>query len=118
MGITNWRQQVGYSPSEYPVVPTGLQPNQPSQLGSGQGSWSVIYLPKGQFQPVGNAGQSGADWSKITGWRVQITTNSQGSASVSFNGLYIQGSPTSTGIGTNAGASSYGGVGYDFRVTY
>jgi len=118
IGVTDWSQQIGQPITEYPTVPTGLQGTQPSQLGSGQGSWSVIYLPKGQFQSAGNAGQSGADWSKITGWRVQVTTNSNGSSNVSFNGLYIQGSPTATGVGTNAGASSYGGVGYDFRTTY
>jgi len=118
MGVTNTAQDVGSSVAEYPTVPTNLQGVQPSQMSSGQGSWSVIYLPKGQFQPAGNAGQSGADWSKITGWRVQVTTNSNGPSNISFNALYIQGSPTSTGIGTGAGASSYGGVGYDFRFTY
>ena len=127
MGITNWaesiigpRQDIGgpFYNNQYPSVPQGMAGVQPSQLSSGQGSWSVIYLPKGQFQPAGNAGDSGADWSKITGWRVQVTTNSQGSSNISFNGLYIQGSPTATGVGTNAGASSYGGVGYDFRYTY
>lgn len=118
MGITNWSQQVGDSIGDYPVVQPGLRSTQPSQISSGEGSWSVIYVPKGQFQPVGNAGQSGADWSVVGSWRVQVTTNSQGSTDISFNGLYIQGSPTSNGIGTNAGASSYGGVGYDFRTTY
>lgn len=128
MGITNWsekiigpRQDSGDRPfynNQYPSVPQGMAGTQPSQMSSGQGSWSVIYLPKGQFQPAGNAGESGADWSKITGWRVQVTTNSQGSSNISFNGLYIQGSPTATGVGTNAGPSSYGGVGYDFRYTY
>lgn len=118
MGITNWKQQVGEQVTDYPTIPTGLQSTQPSQIGSGEGSWSVIYVPKGQFQPAGNAGQSGADWSKITGWRVQVTTSDQGSSNVSLNGLYIQGSPTANGVGTNAGASSYGGVGYDFRYTY
>ena len=118
IGITDWSQQIGQDTTPYPSVPVGLQGTQPSQFGSGQGSWSVIYLPKGQFQAAGNAGQSGADWSKVTGWQVQITTNANGSGEVRFNGLYIQGSPTSSGVGTLAGASSYGGVGYDFRYTY
>jgi hypothetical protein len=118
MGITNTSQNVGQSTAQSPTVPNSLQGVQPSQMGSGQNSWSVIYLPKGQFQPAGNAGQSGADWSKITGWRIQVTTNSNGSSNVGFNALYIQGSPTSNGVGTNAGASSYGGVGYDFRQTF
>lgn len=116
LGVTNL-QQLG-NQQLLPVDDPNLPGVQSSQMSSGAGSWSVIYLPKGQFQPVGNAGQSGNDWSKITGWRVQVTTNSQGSSNVSFNGLYIQGSPTITGTGTLAGASSYGGVGYDFRYTY
>lgn len=91
---------------------------QPSQMSSGNGSWSVVYLQLGDFLPVGNAGNPGADWSAITGWQVQVTTNTQGSSAVAFNGLYIQGSPTASGIGTNAGPSSYGGVGYDLRYTY
>jgi hypothetical protein len=87
-------------------------------MGSGSGTWSVIYLPKGEFQPVGPAGQNGLDWSKINAWQIQITTNSNGSSNVAFNGLYIQGSPTATGVNTLAGPSSFGGVGYDFRFTY
>lgn len=94
---------------------TGIQP---SQFASGDGPWSVIYLRKGDFQPVGNAGTPGLDWSNVTGWRVQVTTNSQGSATLAFNGLYIQGSPTADGIGTNAGPSSFGGLGYGFVATY
>ncbi len=119
IGITN-QQQIG-NPQNLPTNNPNLQQVQPSQINSGNLAWSVIYLPKGQFQPVGNAGEPGLDWSNITGWRIQITTNDNNGASAveaSFNGLYIQGSPTSTGVGTNAGASSYGGVGYDFRYTY
>jgi len=100
------------------VNQNGVNGIQPAQMASGDGPWSVIYLRKGDFQPVGNAGSPGLDWSNITGWRIQVTTNNQGSATLAFNGLYIQGSPTLTGEGTNAGASSYGGSGYDFRYTY
>lgn len=101
-------------PSDDPAMPQ----LQPSQMSSGEGSWSVVYLQLGDFLPVGNAGNPGADWSAITGWQVQVTTTTEGGSAIAFNGLYIQGSPTATGIGTNAGPSSYGGVGYDLRYTY
>jgi len=115
-GITNV-QQLG-QPTNLPGNDPTLPQIQPSQMSSGQGSWSVIYMQLGDFLPVGNAGTPGNDWSAITGWQVQVVTNTQGSTTIAFNGLYIQGNPTASGVGTNAGASSYGGVGYDFRYTY
>jgi hypothetical protein len=115
-GVTNIQQlgQATNLPSNDPNMPL----IQPSQMGSGNGGWCVVLLQLGDFLPVGEAGNPGADWSAITGWRVQVVTNNNGSTTVAFNGLYIQGSPTSTGIGTAAGPSSYGGVGYDLRYTY
>ena len=90
----------------------------PSQLPT-SGSWATIYLQKGDFLPVGSAGQPGLDWSNITGWQIQVTTNSGGSSSVSFNALYIQGGGTTSSPATMAsGPSSYGGVGYDIRYRY
>jgi hypothetical protein len=115
-GITNLGQlgQATNLPSNDPNMPL----IQPSQMSSGEGSWSVVYLQLGDFLPVGNAGGPGADWSAITGWEVQVVTNNQGATNIAFNGLYVQGSPTASGVGTNAGASSFGGVGYDLRYTY
>jgi len=115
-GIVN-TQQLG-SPTTLPTNDPNLSGLQPSQMTSGEGSWSVCLLQMGDFLPVGNAGEPGLDWSAITGWQVQVVTNTQGSTNVSFNGLYVQGSPTGNGINTNAGPSSYGGVGYDARYTY
>ncbi len=64
----------------------------------------------GEFLPVGNAGTPGNDWSAVTGWQIQIITNSQGSSGqITFNGLIFQG---------GAGPSSYGGLGYDYRYIY
>lgn len=116
VGVTNLAQ-LG-NRQLLPIDDPSLPQIQPSQMSSGDSSWSVAYLQLGDFLPVGNASQAGLDWSAVTGWQVQVTTNAQGSTDIAFNGLYIQGSPTATGVGTNAGASSYGGVGYDFRVTY
>jgi hypothetical protein len=83
------------------------------------GAWAAIYLQKGDFLPVGSAGQQGLDWSNITGWRIQVTTNSGGSSNVSFNSLYIQGGGvTSSPAVMASGPSSYGGVGYDIRYRY
>lgn len=115
-GVVNVRQlgQATNLPDNDPNLPQ----IQPSQMSSGAGSWSVIYMQLGDFLPVGNAGGPAADWSAVTGWQVQVTTTSQGGTDIAFNGLYIQGTPTSTGVGTNAGPSSYGGVGYDFRYIY
>lgn len=115
-GVTNLAQD-GY-PQLLPKDDTSLAGIQPSQMTSGANSWSILLLRKGDFLPVGNAGDNGMDWSNVTGWRVQVTTNSNGSATLAFNGIYIQGSPTSNGVGTNAGPSSYGGLGYDYRYIY
>lgn len=94
------------------ILPTddpSIQRLQPRQMTTGDSSWSVVYLRKGDFLPIGNAGKPGLDWSKVTGWQVQITTNTQGSTSLSLNSLYLQ---------SGSGPSSYGGVGYDARYTY
>lgn len=82
---------------------------QPGNISTGQGSWITVYLPLGNFVPVGTAGQSGLDWSNITGWQLVVTTNTVGSSNVSVNGLYLQ---------WGYGPSSFGGVGYDYRMTY
>lgn len=123
-GAINTRQQG--QPTTLPSSDPALHGLQPLQLTSGLGSWSVVYLQKGDFLPVGNAGAPGADWTNITGWRIQVTTNSGGSSLIKLNGLYIQGDPQPigsppvpmTGAGTNAGPSSYAGVGYDLRYIY
>lgn len=93
------------TPDDDPSIPQ----LQPSTITTGVSSWSVMYIRKGDFLPIGNAGKPGLDWSKITGWNVQVTTNTQGSTDVSINALYLQG---------GFGPSSYGGVGYDARYTY
>jgi hypothetical protein len=93
---------------------TGQPPNsinsqlQPGNLSTGQGSWQTIYLRRGDFLPVGIAGESGSDWAAVSGWQLVITTNTVGSSTVSVNGLYFQ---------WGYGPSSFGGVGYDYRVT-
>lgn len=99
---------------------TGQAPNstsaqlQPGNISTGGGAWNAIYLRRGDFLPIGNAGQSGLDWTNITGWQLVITTSTtavtgDGSAMVSANGLYLQ---------WGYGPSSFGGVGYDYRYTY
>ena len=93
---------------------------QSTPLSTGPAAWSVIYLQKGNFLPVGNAGQPGLDWSNITAHQVTMTTNTSGSTNVDFNALYIQGGPV--GLAVNgaqlSGPSSFAGVGYDYRYIY
>lgn len=81
---------------------------QPRPLTTGSSSWSVIYIRKGDFVAVGNAGAPGLDWQNITGWQVQFITGN-GSITAGLNGLYTQ---------KGSGPSSYGGLGYDYRYTY
>ena len=94
---------------------TGAPPNtttaqlQPGNISTGSGSWTAIYLRRGDFLPVGNAGQAGLDWSNITGWQVICDTGDSGSTTISINGIYLQ---------WGYGPSSIGGVGYDYRYTY
>jgi hypothetical protein len=77
------------------------------------GAWSVVYLQKGDFLAVGNAGQPGQDWSNITGWQIMFITNTGGSATIEMNGLYLMGT-----AGLQGQPSSLFGVGYDIRYTY
>ena len=94
---------------------TGATPNsttaqlQPGNISTGLGSWAAVYLRRGDFLPVGNAGVSGLDWNSITGWQLVVTTLNTGSSAVSVNGLYLQ---------WGYGPSSFGGVGYDYRYTF
>ncbi len=94
---------------------TGAPPNsitaqlQPSNISTGAGSWIACYMRRGDFLPVGQAGQPGVDWTAVTAWKLSVTTNSSGTASFAVNGLYLQ---------WGYGPSSFGGVGYDYRYTY
>jgi hypothetical protein len=82
---------------------------QPTNISTGSGSWQACYIPRGNFLPVGQAGQAGIDWANVTGWTLTVTTNSNGGVSFSVNGLYLQ---------WGYGPSSFAGVGYDYRQTY
>lgn len=87
---------------------------QPSNISTGSGSWIAVLIPRGNFLPVGSAGQSGLDWTNITGWQLIFETTAtaitgDGSSTVAVNGLYLQ---------WGYGPSSFAGVGYDYRVTY
>lgn len=87
---------------------------QPSNFSTGSGAWVAVLIPRGNFLPVGNAGQSGLDWGNITGWQVVVQTTAtaitgSGSSTVALNGLYLQ---------WGYGPSSFGGIGYDWRYTY
>ena len=96
--------------------PTGSTTAQlsPSNFSSGPEAWATIYIPRGNFLPVGNAGEPSLDWSNITGWRLVIQTTAtvitgDGSSTVAVNGLYLQ---------WGYGPSSFAGIGYDYRYTY
>lgn len=96
--------------------PTGSTTAQlsPSNFSTGASAWIAVYIPRGNFLPVGNAGQPSLDWSNITGWQLVIETTAEvvtgdGSSTVSANGLYLQ---------WGYGPSSFAGVGYDWRYTY
>lgn len=82
---------------------------QPANISTGQGAWQTVLLRRGDFVPVGQAGQSGSDWAAVSGWQIVFTTNTVGSSTVATNGLYFQ---------WGYGPSSFGGVGYDYRQTY
>lgn len=82
---------------------------QPGNFSTGAGAWQTVYMRRGDFIPVGNAGSSSLDWGAISGWKVIVTTNTNGSSTVGINGLYLQ---------WGYGPSSIGGVGYNYRYTY
>jgi hypothetical protein len=108
-GATNLRQINSDAGQIIPTDDPTIVQVQPNPLTSGQSSWTIALSQLGDFVPVGNAGSPGLDWSNITGWQVLVITTSQGSTSVSLNGLYLQG---------GSGPSCYGGLGYDYRYTY
>lgn len=96
-----------------PVSSTTAQ-LQPSNFSTGSGAWTAVLIPRGNFLPVGQAGQSGLDWNNVTGWQLTIETTAtaitgDGSSTVACNGLYLQ---------WGYGPSSFGGTGYDYRFTY
>lgn len=82
---------------------------QSSTANTGAQAWSTILNRRGDFVAVGNAGNPGFDWSTVTGWQLQITTNTNSTVTVALNGIYLQ---------WGAGPSSFGGVGYDYRYVY
>ncbi len=82
---------------------------QPTQANTGQGAWSTVYIPIANFLPVGNAGQPGFEWGNVTGWQIEAVTTTNSSVTLACNGLYLI---------WNAGPSSFGGTGYDYRHTY
>lgn len=115
------QSQLAYSATESQILAdtlgliTGQPTNttssqlQPSNISTGSGSWQACYLRRGDFLPVGQAGQAGVDWANITGWMLSVTTTSDGPVTFSVNGLYLQ---------WGYGPSSFGGIGYDWRQTY
>jgi len=82
---------------------------QPGNLGTGSTSWIAVRLRRGDFVPVGTAGESGVDWARVSGWELIIDTNTIGASTVACNGLYLQ---------WGYGPTSFGGVGFDYRQTY
>ncbi len=82
---------------------------QPTQLSTGMNTWQRCIIPRGNFLPVGQAGQAGLDWTNVTGWTLTVTTNGNGGVEFACNGLYLQ---------WGYGPSSFAGVGYDYRQTY
>ena len=108
-GSTNLRQVNAPYEQIIPEDDPAIGWVQPNTLTSGSDSWTIAFCQLGDFVAVGNAGSPGLDWSNITGWQIQIITNSQGSTGVLLNGLYLQG---------GSGPSCYGGLGYDYRYTF
>jgi hypothetical protein len=84
-------------------------PLNPVNFATGPGAWLAIYMRRGDFVPVGQAGQDNFTWANVTGWKIQVITNSTGGTTFGLNGLYLQ---------WGAGPSSFGGIGYDYRFTY
>lgn len=80
----------------------------------GANTWTefgIIGLPvrRGDFLPVGSAGQAGIDWSTITGIYIVVTTTAALSVNVAFDDCYITG-------GYGPDSSEPGDTPYDYRV--
>lgn len=82
-----------------------------AQLNTGLYQWTQLLIPLSLLQTVGNAGlfTPGYDLSTVTGFKVQITTNSYGPVSFGIDAIFVMG---------GYGPDSYGGVSYDYLYTY
>lgn len=86
-----------------------------SESTPGSNTWiefGVVGLPvrRGDFLPIGAAGQAGTDWSTVQGVWIVVTTNSPVTVNVAFDALDIRG-------GSGPDSSEPGSSPYDYRVT-
>ncbi len=81
----------------------------------GANAWTqfgIVDLPvrRGDFLPVGAAGQAGTDWSTVNGIYIMVTTTGPVSVNVAFDDLDIRG-------GYGPDTSEPGSSQYDYRTT-
>jgi hypothetical protein len=50
----------------------------PATLATGPNGWIAIYMRRGDFLPVGQAGENSKTWANVTGWQIEIVTTSFG----------------------------------------
>ena len=72
-------QQIGVIPSGGSAAIGSTQAQlTPVTLSTGAGAWISAYMRRGDFLPVGLAGQQNQTWAQITGWQIQIVTAPSG----------------------------------------
>jgi hypothetical protein len=82
---------------------------QPAPLTTGLSRWTRVQVNRGDFVKVGLADLPGHDWAKVVGWQVSIQTTTTGTLTFGLDDLFLYG---------GSGPDSFGGVAYDYRVTY
>jgi hypothetical protein len=50
----------------------------PATLATGPDGWIAIYMRRGDFLPVGQAGENNKTWANVTGWQIEIITTAYG----------------------------------------
>lgn len=86
-----------------------LFPIRPEELETGLNRWTAVQTKRGEFLPVGHAGDPGKNWANVNAFRIQIVTNTTGAADVGLDNIYLYG---------GNGPDSFAASPYDYLVTY
>jgi len=106
----------GFSNPPLATTPTGSHQNPTMESPASPAVWAefgIVDVPvrRGEFTPIGTAGQPGTDWSTITGIFVVISVSAASTPKVALDNLFLTG-----GFGPDT--SEPGTQKYDYRVVH
>lgn len=92
-----------------PIDDPGASDAQPDVLDLGLSQWTWLQIKRGDFLPVGQAGNPGFDWSAVTKAQVTFQAIATAGITVGLDDWAMVG---------GSGLDSFGGIAYDYRYTY